>query len=73
MPGYNLSGAPDKKWGAHTTGGYENAMEQIATKFNPDGTAHPTGSWFKIADSKNRGAKGIPHRTAGHLFRLQVI
>jgi hypothetical protein len=29
-------------------------------KFNPDGTAHPPGSWFKIADSKNRGAiKGI--------------
>lgn len=27
-------------------------------KFNPDGTAHPTGSWFKIADSKNRGARG---------------
>ena len=27
-----------------------------AQKFNPDGTAHGTGSWFKIADSKNRGA-----------------
>lgn len=25
-------------------------------KFNPDGTNHGTGSWFKIADSKNRGA-----------------
>ncbi|MGH7179195.1 MAG: hypothetical protein ACREJC_17590, partial [Tepidisphaeraceae bacterium] len=24
-------------------------------KFNPDGTAHGTGSWFAIADSKNRG------------------
>ena len=26
-------------------------------KFNPDGTAHPSGSWFAIADSKNRGAQ----------------
>lgn len=25
-------------------------------KFNPDGTQHGTGSWFAIADSKNRGA-----------------
>lgn len=24
-------------------------------KFNPDGTAHPAGSWFAIADSKSRG------------------
>lgn len=28
-----------------------------AQKFNPDGTAHGQGSWFAIADSKNRGAK----------------
>jgi hypothetical protein len=27
-----------------------------AQKFNPDGTNHGQGSWFKIADSKNRGA-----------------
>jgi hypothetical protein len=27
-------------------------------KFNPDGTAHPPGSWFAVADSKNRGVKG---------------
>lgn len=26
-------------------------------KMNPDGTGHPPGSWFAIADSKNRGAK----------------
>lgn len=26
-------------------------------KFNPDGTSHGPGSWFKIADSKNRGVK----------------
>jgi len=29
-----------------------------AQKFNPDGTAHPPGSWFAIADSKNRGSSG---------------
>ena len=28
-----------------------------AQKFNPDGTAHGPGSWFKIADSRNRGAR----------------
>jgi hypothetical protein len=28
-----------------------------ARKFNPDGTAHPPGSWFAIADSKTRGAR----------------
>jgi len=27
-----------------------------AQKFNPDGTEHPQGSCFKIADSKNRGS-----------------
>jgi hypothetical protein len=26
-------------------------------KFNPDGTAHGQGSWFAVADSKNRGSK----------------
>lgn len=26
-------------------------------KFNPDGTAHPPGSWFAVADSKSRGSK----------------
>jgi C-5 cytosine-specific DNA methylase len=28
-----------------------------AQKFNPDGTGHPPGSWFAIANSKNRGQK----------------
>ncbi len=30
---------------------------QQVQKFNPDGTAHPPGSWFKIADSQTRGIK----------------
>jgi hypothetical protein len=32
----------------------------LAQKFNPDGTNHPAGSWFAIADSKNRGAQRVP-------------
>lgn len=32
-------------------------IPQKAHKFNPDGTNHPAGSWFAIADSKHRGAK----------------
>jgi hypothetical protein len=28
-----------------------------AQKFNPDGTAHGQGSWFAVADSKNRGVR----------------
>jgi hypothetical protein len=30
--------------------------QQRPQKFNPDGTSHPSGSWFAIADSKNRGS-----------------
>ncbi len=42
----------------------------VAQKFNPDGTAHPPGSWFAIASSKNRGARsksnpGTHERTEG--------
>lgn len=37
-----------------------------AQKFNPDGTAHPPGSWFAIADSKNRGSKN----TGGSWFNI---
>lgn len=28
-----------------------------AMKYNPDGTAHPPGSWFAISNSKNRGQR----------------
>lgn len=37
-----------------------------AQKFNPDGTAHPPGSWFAVADSKNRGMKN----TGGSWFNI---
>jgi hypothetical protein len=36
-----------------------------ARKFNPDGTGHPPGSWFAIADSKNRGVKNPGFRFDG--------
>jgi hypothetical protein len=35
-------------------------------KFNPDGTTHGPGSWFAVADSKNRGAKN----TGGSWFAI---
>ena len=37
-----------------------------AQKFNPDGTAHGQGSWFAVADSKNRGSKN----TGGSWFNV---
>jgi hypothetical protein len=43
-------------------------MPQVirAQKFNSDGTAHGQGSWFAIADSKNRGSKN----TGGSWFNI---
>jgi C-5 cytosine-specific DNA methylase len=35
------------------------AARRVAQKHNPDGTEHPQGSWFAIADSKNRGARKV--------------
>lgn len=37
-----------------------------AQKVNPDGTNHGTGSWFAVADSKNRGSSG--KKAAGFRF-----
>lgn len=37
-----------------------------AQKFNPDGSQHGQGSWFAIADSKNRGSKN----TGGSWFNI---
>ena len=39
-----------------------------AQKFNPDGTAHGSGSWFARADSKNRGAQTDGHKVPGFRF-----
>lgn len=39
-----------------------------AQKFNPDGTEHPPGSWFAIADSKNRGARSEGQKVPGFRF-----
>jgi hypothetical protein len=46
-----------------------------AQKVNPDGTNHGQGSWFKIADSVNRGARKVPglnwsgHSKPGYVAR----
>ena len=46
-----------------------------ARKFNPDGTAHPPGSWFAVADSKNRGAKvpGFRFDGSGRSFQSASV
>jgi hypothetical protein len=46
-----------------------------AQKFNPDGTAHGQGSWFKIADSVNRGAKvpGFRFDGSGRSFQTASV
>lgn len=44
-------------------------------KFNPDGTDHGPGSWFAIADSKNRGAKnpGFRFDGSGKSFQSESV
>lgn len=42
-------------------------MPVKAQKFNPDGSAHGVGSWFAVADSKNRGASATKN-TGGSWF-----
>jgi len=38
-----------------------------AQKFNPDGTGHPQGSWFKVADSVNRrSGRKVPMNVHEH-------
>jgi len=43
-----------------------------AQKFNPDGTRRPSGSWFKIADSKNRGQKNARNWWSGSAGSLSA-
>ena len=38
------------------TFGVASIRAELAQKFNPDGTQNGTGSWFAVADFKNRGA-----------------
>lgn len=49
-------------------------MTLKAQKFNPDGTEHGQGSWFKVADSKHRGVKcaGQKHGTEYAMTRGPV-
>ena len=57
---YYLWGDVDSVGGRIVAGGLrfgQTLRVQKRHKFNPDGTNHGQGSWFKIADSKNRGSK----------------
>lgn len=51
------------------------AAASAAQKFNPDGSAHGQGSWFAIADSKNRGAKnpGFRFDGSGRSFQTECV
>lgn len=47
-----------------------------AQKFNPDGTDHGQGSWFAVADSKNRGARknpGFRFDGSGRSFQTESV
>lgn len=47
-----------------------------AQKFNPDGTSHGQGSWFAIADSKNRGGSknpGFRFDGSGRSFQTESV
>lgn len=48
-----------------------------AQKFNPDGTQHGQGSWFAVADSKNRGAgrknPGFRFDNSGRSFQSESV
>ena len=48
VPGFRFDGV--------SHGSFQTASVE-AQKRNPDGTEHAPGSWFKVADSKQRGAK----------------
>jgi hypothetical protein len=52
VPGHSLQ-CGEPKWRPH----HSETVAAIGLKANPDGTNHGSGSWFKIADSKNRGAR----------------
>lgn len=47
VPGFRFDGS----------GGSFQTASVEAQKHNPDGTAHGSGSWFKISDSNKRGAR----------------
>lgn len=48
------------------------AGKRSAQKRNPDGTEHPPGSWFAIADSKNRGARSDSTKNGGGSWFAQA-
>jgi site-specific DNA-cytosine methylase len=61
MPGRNMSGDPDKRWGAHVTGGYEKAMQDALKRPGRNFHAFENGlgssPTFCGADHETRGIK----------------
>lgn len=55
---FYLWGDVESVGGRITVGRFGQSLKPAKSqKFNPDGTAHGQGSWFAVADSKNRGAR----------------
>lgn len=62
VPGISFNGEKGQTSPGFNVTAAQNYRE--AQKHNPDGTDHGSGSWFKIADSKNRGSN---NGTAMHM------
>jgi hypothetical protein len=60
-----------------TLGWDEGKRGDDGLKQNPDGTSHGQGSWFKIADSKNRGSgrknPGFRFDGSGRSFQSESV
>lgn len=56
QPKRNISKVPGLANGTFPGGGLAQGAINNGMKSNPDGTAHPQGSWFAVADSRNLGA-----------------
>ena len=61
MPGRNMSGDPDKRWGEHVAGGYEKAMEdigrQVSMNFHEHEKTGKPGRSFQSAAVEESGVK----------------
>ena len=61
MPGRNMSGDPDKRWGAHVAGGYEKAMEDIGRKVSMNFHEH------EKTGKPGRSFQSAAVKTVGHV------
>jgi hypothetical protein len=56
---------PGGDWFEDGRQGKDACLEALAQKRNPDGTDHGSGSWFKVAYSKVRGARSETAKVIG--------